>query len=184
MRLFVAVWPPPWALDAVAALARPEHPGLRWTTPDQWHVTLRFLGEVAEPGPTLRAVEAGAPALRAVAAATGPGGVRATMGPAVAVLGRHVLVVPVAGLEPLAGAVVAATAGVGEAPPDRPFRGHLTLARARRGAEVGPRALAGAPVQGLWPVTELTVVRSHLSSGGARYEVVHRVALAGDDGGA
>jgi 2'-5' RNA ligase len=32
----------------LAALDRPTRPGIRWTTEDQWHVTLRFLGEVGE----------------------------------------------------------------------------------------------------------------------------------------
>ena len=48
MRLFVAVRPNEAVLDAVAGLARPERPGVRWTTQPQWHVTLRFLGGVDE----------------------------------------------------------------------------------------------------------------------------------------
>ena len=45
-RLFVAAVPPPAVLERLAAeLARPERPGVRWTTRDQWHVTLRFLGQ-------------------------------------------------------------------------------------------------------------------------------------------
>ena len=46
MRLFVAVWPPYEVVNSIAALERPPLPGLRWTTPDQWHVTMRFLGDV------------------------------------------------------------------------------------------------------------------------------------------
>src|SRR4051794_11116337 len=48
MRLFVALVPPAEALAelgaAVAAL--PDTPRLRWTRPEQWHVTLAFLAEV------------------------------------------------------------------------------------------------------------------------------------------
>ena len=36
-RLFVAVWPPDDVVAELAALPRPDQPGLRWTTPDQWH---------------------------------------------------------------------------------------------------------------------------------------------------
>ncbi len=51
MRLFVAVTPPPAALaelDAAVAGLRDGWPRLRWAGQDRWHVTLAFLGEVAE----------------------------------------------------------------------------------------------------------------------------------------
>ena len=61
-RLFVAVWPPDEVLDLIAALPRPEVEGLRWTTRDQWHVTLRFFGsvELAPAAVALRGVAASA----------------------------------------------------------------------------------------------------------------------------
>jgi RNA 2',3'-cyclic 3'-phosphodiesterase len=160
VRLFVAVAPPADALAAVARLDRPDVPGVRWTTADQWHVTLRFLGEVEDPGPVAAALD-DAPLVPTTA----------SLGPRVAALGRGVLMVPVAGLDALAEAVVSATAGVGQPPGDRPFQGHLTLARARRGASV--RGLAGAAVAATFPVEEVRLVRSRLGPGGARYEDVH-----------
>src|SRR5258708_33610807 len=51
MRLFVALDPPPAALDeldAAVAPLRADWPELRWTSQDRWHMTLAFLGEVAE----------------------------------------------------------------------------------------------------------------------------------------
>jgi 2'-5' RNA ligase len=50
MRLFVALVPPADALDELAAAvdALRATPGLRWTRPEQWHVTLAFLAEVDE----------------------------------------------------------------------------------------------------------------------------------------
>ena len=169
-RLFVAVWPPEDVLDAVEALRRPEVPGLRWTARDQWHVTLRFLGRVESVADAVGALET----VRAAPAA-------AVAGPAVGRFAQRVLHVPVAGLEDVAGAVVAATAAVGDPPEDRPFAGHLTLARVARGARVDLRALAGQPVTGRWAVTEVCLVESQLSPKGARYEVVSRSPLA-DDG--
>lgn len=163
-RAFVAVWPPPAVGRALAALARPERPGLRWTTPDQWHVTLRFLGRV-DPG---RVTEA-------FAGLEPPGPAQAVLGPTVGRFGDRVLHVPVAGLDALA-AAVAAVPGLGPRP-ERSFRGHVTLARARGSAAVDLGALTGAPVAGRWPVGEVTLVRSHLDGAGARYEVVARRPL-------
>ena len=164
----MAVWPPDDVLGAVAALDRPDVPGLRWTRPEQWHVTLRFLGRVE----TVDEAET------ALATVTAPPAI-AAMGPAVGRFGQRVLHVPVDGLADVAGAVVAATVGVGEPPEDRPFAGHLTLARVARGAKVDLRPLAGQPVAGRWEVSELCLVESHLSPRGARYEVVSRFPLVG-----
>src|SRR5512135_3357040 len=52
MRLFVALWPSPEAIGELATVladAVPRTPDLRWVGSDQWHVTLAFLGEVADP---------------------------------------------------------------------------------------------------------------------------------------
>ncbi|GGK71065.1 RNA 2',3'-cyclic phosphodiesterase [Planomonospora parontospora subsp. parontospora] len=51
MRLFVALLPPRPVRDELARALAPhrEHwPQLRWADPDNWHLTLAFLGEVAE----------------------------------------------------------------------------------------------------------------------------------------
>jgi 2'-5' RNA ligase len=53
MRLFVAVVPPAEVVAELEAAVAPlrELPGaerLRWTAPEAWHLTLVFLGEVAE----------------------------------------------------------------------------------------------------------------------------------------
>jgi 2'-5' RNA ligase len=160
-RLFVAVVPPDDVLDAVAALERPPVSGLRWTSREQWHVTLRFLGTVADAGPVVEALSG-----IALPAAT------AVVGPAVGRFGHRLLHVPVAGLDEAEAVVRGVTADLGEPPEDRPFRGHLTLARVTKGVRVDLRALAGAPVEGQWAVTEIALVESRLSAAGARYSVV------------
>jgi 2'-5' RNA ligase len=154
-------------LQALAALPRPAVPGLRWTSPEQWHVTLRFFGE-ADPA-----------AAREAFGRIGPvGEATAVLGPSTGRLGGRVLHAPVQGLEGLAAATVAATAGVGEPPPERPFAGHVTLARSRHPRGVDLRPLAGAPVAGRWMVRELTLVASRLGgAAGPRYEVVERLPL-------
>jgi 2'-5' RNA ligase len=157
MRLFVGVVPPERVLDALARLDRPERVGVRWTRRDQWHVTLRFLGEVADPDPVAAALSA-APLPRC----------EARLGPRVRALGRQVLCLPVAGLDELAGAVVEATAGFGQPPDDRRFRGHLTLARLRRGTR--PSGLTRASLDDSFPVTDVRLIRSHQGEGGSRYE--------------
>lgn len=171
MRLFVAVWPPADVVEVLAALARPELPGVRWTTPGQWHVTLRFLGQVAEVD-----VDGVTDAFGRID--VGPAGpVAAEMGPATACLGRGILQVPVQGLDELARAAVQATAAVGQPPDDRPFHGHLTLARAR-GRKGDLRRLRGTPLTGRWKVSELTLVSSTPHRDGSRYEVVASLPLA------
>jgi 2'-5' RNA ligase len=98
------------------------------------------------------------------------------VGPVVERFGKRILHVPTAGLDEVAAATVAATAHVGVPPEDRAFRGHLTLARSRRG-DTDLRPLTGTPITGWWRADEVTLVRSHLDSAGARYEVLERVAL-------
>ena len=169
MRLFVAVRPPERVLDALAGLRRPDRPDVRWTTRAQWHVTLRFLGELADPAPVVVALDG----------ARLPG-CDASLGPRVTSLGRDVVMVPVDGLGVLAEAVVGATAGLGRPPDARPFTGHLTLARTRRGApRSARRALVGEAIEARFPVTDVRLVRSHLGRDGADYEDLHVRALDG-----
>jgi RNA 2',3'-cyclic 3'-phosphodiesterase len=162
-RLFVAAWPPPEVVEALEDLERPARGGVRWTKPEQWHVTLRFLGEVSPPV-AMAALEA----LRAPPA-------RAELGPTLARFGRGYLVLPVRGLHDLAAAVVEATAMVGDPPDSRSFRGHLTLARLRPRANVG--GLAGTPCSARFAVNEVALVHSELHPDGSRYHTLDTVTL-------
>jgi 2'-5' RNA ligase len=149
-------------LDAVEALHRPVDLGGRWTRRDQWHVTLRFLGDVA----LAEVVDA--------LAGVGEGPVEARLGPGVARLGRGVIQVPVSGLDELGADVIARTAELGRSPEDRPFRGHLTLARI---AGKPPPGVLRQPSSATWTVTEVAVVASHLGGNAARYETEATIPL-------
>lgn len=163
-RLFVAVWPPPEVVEALRALPRPEVPGLRWTTAAQWHVTLVFLGSTD--------LEAAAAAFGAVELPPGP--VQAQVGPETGRFGTRIVHIPVAGLDEVAAAVRASLPG----DDDRPFTGHLTLARARdRVDRSALYSVVGVPLSASFPVAEVTLVASTLGRGPAAYEVVERRAL-------
>ena len=153
MRLFVAVWPPADVVRLLSSLPRPHRQELRWTTEDQWHVTLRFLGEA---DPDAVAAELG-PAL------AGRGARDVVLGPVTRRLGASILMAPVSGLDDLAAAL--------PWPADEPFTGHLTLARAKRRSSV-PRGLEGTPVSAGWRVDSVSLVRSTLAPGGAVYDDV------------
>jgi RNA 2',3'-cyclic 3'-phosphodiesterase len=169
MRLFVGVRPPDEVLDLIADLPRRAQAGLRWTTRDQWHVTLRFLGEVEDPTVVVDALDG--------VDARGFAACEAAVGPVIETLSRQVVALPVAGLNDLAAAVIDATHALGRPPEDRPFRGHLTLARLARSARGSARrhagGIVGRPLSARFTVSDVRVIRSHLGRGGARYEDVY-----------
>jgi 2'-5' RNA ligase len=157
-RLFVAVWPPPAVVDAVDALPIENDDAVRRVTPDQLHVTLRFLGAVHHMASVVDA-------LHAVEHAP----IDIEIGPATRRLGPSVLMVPARGLDTLAAAL--------PFPADRPFTGHLTIARARNRRQV-PRALEGLPLQATWRATSFALVRSQTKPTGAIYDDVAVFSLA------
>jgi 2'-5' RNA ligase len=160
-RLFVAVWLPEAILDLIERLERPQRPGVRWTTRDQWHVTLRFVGN-AEPDTLVEALHGVFEAPPNV-----------TLGPSVTRLGSRVIV-PASGLDGLAAAVVEATDGLGRPPDPRPFVGHVTLARLKNRASC---PLVGAPVNGTFTASAISLVASETRADGARYTELARIPL-------
>lgn len=162
-RCFVAVLPPPALVAQLQALERPARAGLRWMAAHQWHVTLRFLGQV-DPVQLCAAMDALADA--------GVGPVVASAGPCPTALGSagRVWVLPVEGLGGLAEAVAGLTAGLAPRLGARAFRGHLTLARARRPEAL--RDLPAPPLEAEWLVQEVLAFSSQLLPSGA---VHHRL---------
>ena len=164
-RLFLAVWPTAPVIEQLRAVPTTDQPGVRWVPPENWHVTLRFFGEAESDDVVARL----APRRGSLPSAT------AVFGPAVQQLGRRAFVVPVGGLEELASVVGEATADVGAPVGRRPFNGHLTLARLRRGtvAEVPNVSIATEH-----RVADIVLVHSDLTPAGATYRVIGRWATA------
>ncbi|MGE0880121.1 MAG: RNA 2',3'-cyclic phosphodiesterase [Acidimicrobiia bacterium] len=164
-RLFVAAWPDEAVLAALDGLERPDDPSLRWVPRRQLHVTLRFLGDVAE-----NAIDEVSSALARVDASS----VVASVGPRAGRLGRSIWCVPVEGLAATAAAVNDATIAFGQSPDPRPFFGHITLARMKGRPACG---LDDRRVNVTWRVGVLHLVRSLTLPSGASYETLAEVEL-------
>lgn len=153
--LFVAVVPPAEALvelEFAVARLREQRPDLHWDEPSRWHVTLSFLGSVEpteELSSRLSAVADRHPPLELQVAGAGH-------------FGNRVLWAGFRGdLAPLAGATRAAAAGAGFEVEDRPFRAHLTLARARVRTSLREPAAQLAAVEGeRFRTNEILLMRS------------------------
>lgn len=197
MRAFVALEIPPTVREKIARRIgrwKASAPPARWVRPEAWHVTLLFLGEVPEAqveglGSLL------APAFRrcrtfdlqVVGAGTFP-----PQRPArVAWLGLESR--PAEALGELRNAVVralaaedspAAARAAAEEGGERPFHGHLTLARCRK--PWGRRAVesfvsqAGEAVGAPFPVRRGVLFESRLGPQGARYREVSSFSLSED----
>jgi 2'-5' RNA ligase len=149
VRLFVAIRP---SRQAVAHLAAALS-GRRTSRSDQWHVTLAFLGEVADPEP-LRTP------LQAAVAESPPFALQLAGGGAFG--GAQVAWAGIAGdvdaLSALAASVQHACREAGVVLEHRRFRPHLTVGKTRR---IDPGALAGYAGPS-WTVTEVELVHSVL----------------------
>jgi 2'-5' RNA ligase len=182
MRLFVAVTPPQEALDELSsatAAMRSAHPELRWTRPDQWHLTLAFLGGVDDQARSDLSTRLGRAAIQHPAMKLALHGAGR--------FGDRVLWTRVAGdvvaLRGLAASVRAVARRARVDVEDRPYRPHLTLARGREGADLRPvvDALAGFAGR-TWTADQLHLVRSHLGAGPertSRYEISASWTLTG-----
>jgi 2'-5' RNA ligase len=172
-RAFVAVQPPATVLDAVDAVEGAcatlvgDVPGARWTTREQRHLTLQFLGNRAD-------VDAVAEALQSLASA--PADLQLGGGGAFPSARRaRVLWVGVARgaewLGDLAGEVGALLAPLGHEPEDRAYRPHLTLARWKVPTDARPAVerIGDASIGPTWTAGEVVLYESTLRRDGARY---------------
>jgi hypothetical protein len=156
-RLFVATWPPPEVVAVLSAFERPEIPGVRWSTPEQWMVKVRPLGYVQD-----RIV----PPLRDVLEAEldGAPAAECRLGPSTRRLVEW-LGAPVAGLDELASVVFEVTSELVPVTHPQPFRADVVLARGRV-----PRELAGQPVSAAWTARSVALVADRSSPRAAKFE--------------
>jgi 2'-5' RNA ligase len=170
MRIFVALWPPRDAVAhlaaAVAAARQRTDDGPRWIPPERWHLTLAFVGEVDDDGlakVVRRTARAAAPAAPLSLSFAGAG----RFGSGVLWAGLSGDVAPLSDLAQRIGWQ------------DKPFRPHLTLARApgRRRIDLRPWVAALQAYAGpTWQAPGITVVCSTLGPE-PRYDVLERIAL-------
>jgi len=184
MRCFVAIaLDETWrnALGRVVAAQDRRVRDVRWCTPDQLHITLKFLGTV-EPERLARVGEV----LRAASREGTPFSLR--RGPIGAFPSRGYPRVLWCGVEDPEGHCAAWVRraeplfeDIGFAHEQRPFHAHITLARSRSpaGARRLQQAAQAIALPGLpaLQVDEVVLFESRLRPQGAQYSVVERFAL-------
>lgn len=187
--MFVAVLPPEEVRDELGRFLEPR-PGLTWTDPAQWHLTLAFCPDVDE-----WRIDEFVERLAAAARRHEPFRLRLAGAGAFPSVDRpKVLWCGVKGtgeragdgdeiarLHALSAAARNAANAVGGAPDGARFRPHLTLARLRGRTDATPwlRVLETF-ASSTWTVDEIALVDSFLGEGRggrARHEVVARLPL-------
>ena len=189
MRCFVAVDLSDATRDAVAAAMTTlreagRNADIGWTEPTKLHLTLEFLGEVADEtrtalGPVLSAVASRHEPF--VASAGGVGVFPSRPPPRVLWAG---LTGGLRAIGLLAADVERACVPLGFPLATWPFRGHVTIGRVRspRGFQrlVGALDAMREEAFGSWTVREIVLYRSHLhGSVGSAYEPLARYGLGG-----
>jgi len=188
MRMFVALVPPEPALEDLGEFLDPRQGAsseFRWTAPEQWHVTLAFMAQVAErhlDDLTERLTRAAARRTAFEVRLTGGG---AFPNPARA---KVVFVGVDAGgsaeeLRRLSVGARAAATKAGAPPDGGRFHAHVTLARLRAPLDVTRWLRVLDAYRGpAWHAEEIALIQSHLGEGPRRrprYEVVDTFALGG-----
>jgi len=177
MRLFIGLPIPSETADTLAALAAQLRPSfadtLRWSAREGWHITLRFLGKT-----TLQqygCVVAALHTLHRAPVSIQPEGLATFARPGVLLV--TVRLTPE--LAALQQAVVAATTPCGFTPESRPYRPHITLARARgrQNIEQVPLQTEMSPVPGFL-AKEILLYESQPGPGGSQYEIRERFLRA------
>jgi 2'-5' RNA ligase len=173
-RLFVAIEPPPHVRDVLLA-AMGGIAGARWQRDDQFHLTLRFIGEVDRH--QAQDVAAALAQVRGPAfdLALGPAGVFDRRG---RVDSLWAGVTPADEVAALARRIDTALRRAGVPPETRAFVPHITLARF--GRDAGPiggfldRTLPAARFR----VDGFTLYESRLGHDGAAYDPIERYSLS------
>lgn len=162
------------ALDPYLRACERLAPSYRWVPAANLHLTLRFLGRVDRAG--LERLRAALAEVR-----TPPFWLRTG---AVGTFGGRVIWLGLDEGEAEAGALAAAVdraceeAGLG--PADVPFRAHLTLARATKGARRAP-SLPPPPDLDRWRADAFSLYQSRLGRPHATYVPLDRFSLGGNE---
>jgi 2'-5' RNA ligase len=181
-RAFLALEVPAGVKEQLAAAQEDlwrELPRARWTRPDGWHLTLKFLGEVAAPALDGLAAEL-ATRLRGLGAVNvrlgGTGFFPSAARPRVAWVGGAA-----EGVEAVVAAVERAAEGTGFPRERRPWSIHVTQARLkdRWPPEAVDRFLKWGEELDLEPFNcgEVVLFRSDLQPRGAVYTALERLPL-------
>ncbi len=185
MRLFVAINLPGDVKGEIWKATEPlraRHYPVRWVAPESIHLTLKFLGEVDAAreseimGALGRAVEG---ARRFPMPLSGFGAFPSVERPRVLWVGCE----GVPPLELLQHRVEREMERIGFPLEGRPFRPHLTLARATRGARASdfrglPEIMSRLDFTAQVMVQSADLMESHLTPGGARYVLRHAAMLS------
>jgi len=188
VRCFVAIDLPD---DVRSALERTQaslrhrarRADLRWVDPAGLHVTLKFLGEVPEDtlAPVTDAVRTTVAAHAAISLALAGLGGFPSLGRARVLFAG--IPAGVAELGRLAAALERALEPLGFPPENRPFRGHVTIARVRSPRGLGRITAAIQSTRevdfGSWTAKGVILYRSRLRPTGAIYEPLADFPLAG-----
>ena len=184
MRMFVALVPPEHALDDLASFLAPRQEAgrqLRWTVPDQWHVTLAFLADVADRHLDDLVDRLGRAAGRRTPFDVTLAGGGAFPDPARAKVLFAGVQTDGDELERLATGARTAAATAGTEVDGGRFRAHVTLARSGRPVQATRWLRVLDAYRGpTWVAGEVSLIASHLGEGPRRrprYEVVATVPL-------
>jgi 2'-5' RNA ligase len=170
-RLFFALWPDDPLREALQERMPHLLEGLsgKPQRPDQWHVTLEFLGEVASARQD--ALHRAAARVRAAPFTVSFDTLEHWRKPQVYCLAASRTPAP---LTDLVRELRAALAGEGFTPEAREFQPHVTLARK---VQTASRNTLEPPLE--WPADRFALVRSVTDPAGSRYEPRHWWNLSG-----
>ena len=181
MRLFVGIPLAPKTIEELSAVSRKlrsREDGLRWSTPESWHITLQFLGNTTQD--QYGCIVAGLRCLHSPSLSIrlqDPGFFdRAGV--------FFVGVEPTPPLVSLQQRVRAATEPCGFVPENRPYHPHITLARSkgktpRQSLRALQSKLQNQPRFRAFVAKEFLLYESRPGPEGSRYEICERFALAG-----
>jgi len=165
------------AIEVATAPLRMTIPGFRWVPAQNLHLTLVFLGwvEADDVEPIRGSLGAAVASAAPFVARLGATGRFPERGKA-----RVLWVGFTTAVEELTDLADRARAGVADRVTDaRPFRPHVTVARAKQPVRVGVAATSVPSLDNEVRVEGVTLFRSHLGSPHPRYEAIARLGLQG-----